>query len=117
VLFRFCATEEEARARVLELREKKQWPCYFFASDTTGEKDFEEFFTDSETVQWDRYNEIGVVRNDAAATPDLLKQFVNRIEEMRCTCEWTKESILSAFSDLLPNFSHNETGKNLDNRM
>jgi FlaA1/EpsC-like NDP-sugar epimerase len=43
-----CATEEEARARVDELAARRRWPCYFFKSDTTGEKDFEEFYTDQE---------------------------------------------------------------------
>jgi len=112
-----CESEDEARERVVELQKKRQWPCYFFASDTTGEKDFEEFFTDSESVEWQRYNEIGVVRNDAIADPEMLRQFINRIKEMRRACVWTKEDILSAFGDLLPNFSHRELGKNLDNRM
>jgi len=102
---------------VLELQKQRKWPCYFFESDTTGEKDFEEFFTDAESVEWERYQEIGVVHNDASSNPALLQQFVDRIEEMRRRRQWSKDDMLLAFGDLLPNFSHKEMGKNLDNRM
>ena len=112
-----CASEDEARGRVEELAAKRQWPVYFFTTDTTGEKDFEEFYTDSEQVDWDRYAEIGVVRNDALASPEELKAFEAHIAALRQRQEWTKQDLLDAFSRLLPNFAHKETGKNLDNRM
>ncbi len=112
-----CESEDEARGCVLELQKQRKWPCYFFESDTTGEKDFEEFFTDAESVEWERYQEIGVVHNDASSNPALLQQFVDRIEEMRRRRQWSKDDMLLAFGDLLPNFSHKEMGKNLDNRM
>ncbi len=112
-----CATEDEARGRVEELAVAKKWPVYFFKTDTTGEKDFEEFYTDSEQVEWDRYAEIGVVRNDAVAKPEQLQEFSTRIADMRSRQQWTKQELLEAFAVLLPNFAHKETGKNLDNRM
>lgn len=112
-----CDSEDEARQRVVELQKERKWPCFFFDSDTTGEKDFEEFFTDSESVDWQRYHEIGVVHNDATADPVSLQHFVNRIEAMRRRREWSKDDMLSAFGELLPNFLHKEMGKNLDNRM
>lgn len=112
-----CETEDEARQRVDELAAKRQWPCYFFATDTTGEKDFEEFYTDSEQVDWDRYAEMGVVRNDAVAESDELQSFVRRIADLRRRQQWTKQELLEAFGKLLPNFAHKETGKSLDNRM
>lgn len=112
-----CDTEDEARQRVDELAAKRQWPCYFFATDTTGEKDFEEFYTDSEQVDWDRYAEMGVVRNDAVAESDELQSFVRRIADLRRRQQWTKQELLEAFGNLLPNFAHKETGKSLDNRM
>jgi hypothetical protein len=54
---------DEARDRAEELIAKKQWPCYFFNSDTTGEKDFEEFFTDNEDLDMERFRTIGVIKN------------------------------------------------------
>ncbi|MFN7290346.1 MAG: hypothetical protein ACK5T6_07155, partial [Pirellula sp.] len=93
------------------------WPCYFFASDTTGEKDFEEFYTSSESVDWDRYSEIGVVKNELVVDRDKLLDFERTVQSMRLSHSWSKEDLLAAFSSLLPNFAHKETGKTLDNRM
>ena len=112
-----CESEEEARRRVDELAVQKKWPCYFFTTDTTGEKDFEEFYTDAEQVDWERYAELGVVRNDALAEPEQLAEFTARIDRLRTQETWTKAELLEAFAMLLPDFAHKETGKNLDNRM
>ncbi len=112
-----CGSEEEARSRVEELAAQKKWPVYFFRSDTTGEKDFEEFYTDSEEVDCDRYKEIGVVKNEMLVDSELLREFESTIHRMRQTHRWTKGELLEAFSKLLPDFAHKETGKTLDNRM
>jgi FlaA1/EpsC-like NDP-sugar epimerase len=112
-----CESEDEARARVEELAVQKKWPVYFFPSDTTGEKDFEEFYTDTEEVDWDRYKEIGVVKNELLVDAGLLREFEATLQRMRETHRWTKLELLEAFSKLLPNFAHKETGKTLDNRM
>ncbi|AMV31856.1 UDP-N-acetyl-alpha-D-glucosamine C6 dehydratase [Pirellula sp. SH-Sr6A] len=112
-----CETEEEARSRVEEFAAQKKWPVYFFPSDTTGEKDFEEFYTDTEEVDWDRYKEIGVVKNELLVDAGLLREFETTLQRMRETHRWTKGELLEAFSKLLPNFAHKETGKTLDNRM
>ena len=56
-------TEHEARDRAAELIASKRWPCYFFKSDTSGEKDFEEFFTESEILDMDRFINLGVIKN------------------------------------------------------
>lgn len=112
-----CASEEAARRRVDELSARGEWPCYFFASDTTGEKDFEEFYTASEQVDWDRYAEIGVVRNDATADRTALERFVDEIQTLRQRRRWSKAELVECFDRLLPNFAHHETGKYLDNRM
>ena len=100
-----------------ELASVKKWPCFFFKTDTTGEKDFEEFYTESEQVDWDRYAEIGVVRNDALAAPEDLDRFVETISRLRDRRSWSKAELLEAFAALLPHFAHKETGRNLDNRM
>ena len=112
-----CESEEDARSRVNELVASRKWPCFFFKTDTTGEKDFEEFYTSSEEVDWDRYAELGVVKNDATVDRKYLLDFSNTIDALRNAHEWTKEDLLDAFSKLLPNFAHKETGKSLDNRM
>jgi len=99
------------------LSSQKKWPCFFFKTDTTGEKDFEEFYTDAENVDWDRYSELGVVQNEAFAKKEQLESFEQRIVGMKESKTWSKIELLDAFSLLLPDFAHKETGKTLDNRM
>ena len=112
-----CSSEDEARDRAEELIAKKQWPCYFFKSDTTGEKDFEEFFTDAEDLDMDRFENIGVIRNQPDFDEVKLDEFMNGIKELRERAAWTKEDIYRLFIDQLPEFAHKETGKYLDQRM
>lgn len=112
-----CATEDEARDRAEELIAKKQWPCYFFKSDTTGEKDFEEFFTDKEDLDMARLEGIGVIRNEALFNSAQLDAFSRGIMTLRERRRWAKADIVELFFGLLPEFAHKETGKYLDQRM
>ncbi len=112
-----CETEEEARLRSSELIETRRWPCFFFKSDTTGEKDFEEFFTDQETLDMDRFQGLGVIKNEAHFDPGLLNHFTQTICKMRSHGTWDKLGIVTLFNEMIPGFEHKETGKYLDARM
>lgn len=112
-----CNSEEEARDLVPVLKEKRKWPCFFFKSDTTGEKDFEEFFTETEVLDVDRFKSIGIVKNTYKKSSDKLNVFLKGINSLEKTAAWTKKDLLDLFYLLLPEFNHYETGKYLDNRM
>lgn len=112
-----CASEEEARGRAAELIARKQWPVYFFASDTTGEKDFEEFYTDAETLDMQRFESIGVIKNEPVIDETRLEHFTQRIAEIRSGSTWDKPEIVELFNYMIPDFKHKETGKYLDGRM
>lgn len=112
-----CATEDEARARVSELKAHRKWPVYFFKSDTTGEKDFEEFYTDREMLDMTRFQSIGVIKNGPEYDEDVVSHFENSIKEMRACGRWTREALIDLFNATIPEFSHKETGKFLDGRM
>jgi FlaA1/EpsC-like NDP-sugar epimerase len=112
-----CDSEEEARGRTQELISAKRWPCYFFKSDTTGEKDFEEFFTDAEDLDLDRFASVGVIRNTATFNAEKLDCFQRGIMGLRDSGRWTKAQIVELFLDILPGFAHLETGKYLDQKM
>ena len=112
-----CVSEDEARYRAEELINKKQWPCYFFKSDTTGEKDFEEFFTSNEDLEMGRFEAVGVIRNQPEFEGDKLNNFMNGIESLKAEGTWTKDDIVKLYFSLLPGFAHKETGKYLDQRM
>jgi FlaA1/EpsC-like NDP-sugar epimerase len=112
-----CDTEDEARSGVDEYVGQKKWPCYFFDSDTTGEKDFEEFYTDREVLDMDRFANVGVIKNDAVFDHEKLGSFENGIFTMRDKGSWTKQELVDLFGILLPDFAHKETHKYLDQRM
>ena len=112
-----CESEDEARDRAEELIANKQWPCYFFKSDTTGEKDFEEFFTDAEDLDMERFETVGVIRNEPEFDEAKLNEFMKGIEALREKGTWGKEDIVKLYFSLLPEFAHKETGKYLDQRM
>ena len=112
-----CETEEEARNDIDALIAKKKWPCLFTASDTTGEKDFEEFFTDNEVLDMERFENLGVIKNDANFDSSKLENFTSKIVQMKTEQRWSKEEIISLFHGMLPYFGHKETGKYLDSKM
>ena len=112
-----CESEDEARDKAKELITKKQWPCYFFKSDTTGEKDFEEFFTDNEDIDLERFATVGVIRNQPDFDEAKLDVFIKGIEVLRDKGTWSKDDIVKLYFGLLPEFAHKETGKYLDQRM
>ena len=112
-----CATEDEARSRVTELKAVQKYPVYFFKSDTTGEKDFEEFFTANETVIMYRFESLGVIKNELIYDENLLQHFTSTIENMKKKGEWTRGELIDLFNEMIPNFNHKETGKFLDGRM
>jgi len=112
-----CASEDEARNRVDELLSQNKWPCYFFKSDTTGEKDFEEFYTDLEDLDMERFDSIGVIKNKIEYEEKKLDAFTDGISSLQDKKNWSKKDILNLFFNILPEFAHKETGKYLDQRM
>lgn len=112
-----CKDEDEARALAKTLPEEGKWPCLFTTSDTTGEKDFEEFFTDKETLDMDRFENLGVIKNEANFNNDLLNEFEKTINELKGKKAWSKDEIVKLFFKMIPDFGHKETGKYLDGKM
>jgi len=112
-----CSTEQEARDRSKELISSKHWPCYFFKSDTSGEKDFEEFFTANEALDMNRFRNLGVIKNEAHFNSNMLDNFLAVIHKLRMQETWEKAEIVDLFNEMIPDFDHKETGKYLDGRM
>ncbi len=112
-----CETEQEARELMKTLPQEKKWPCLFTNSDTTGEKDFEEFFTDTETIDVSKYHNLGVIKKDLEVVNENLDFFENQIFGMKAKRMWDKEEIVKLFQKMIPNFLHKETGKYLDGKM
>lgn len=112
-----CESEDEARELAKTLPAQGKWPCLFTSSDTTGEKDFEEFFTDKETLDMARFDNLGIIKNDPLYQQELLALFEQKIGQMKSDRQWTKEEIVQLFFTMIPDFGHKETGKYLDSKM
>jgi len=106
-----CETEEEARCSVQELRARNRWPCYFFDSDTTGEKQIEEFFMAGESLDLERFEDVGVIKKEALFDEGVLDAFTEAIEAMKRRGNWSRAELVNLFKTTLPCFDHLETKK------
>lgn len=112
-----CSSEDEARKLVQTLPQEGKWPCLFTESDTTGEKDFEEFFMEGETLDLERFENLGIVKSNLDFEDEKLNYFLESIHEMNESLSWTKSDLVELFHELLSDFDHKETGKYLDSKM
>jgi len=113
-----CGTEDEARGRAEELIARRKWPVYFFSSDTTGEKAYEEFFMGHETLDLARFQSLGVIKNQPEFDAAALDAFEAGIAAIRQSPgPWSKAEIVEEYLRVLPELSHEEKGKYLDSRM
>jgi FlaA1/EpsC-like NDP-sugar epimerase len=112
-----CSTEEEARELAQTLPEKGQWPCLFSISDTTGEKDFEEFYTENEVLDMERFQNLGIIKNDSINHREKIDYFTKAVQRMKSAGKWTKKEIVELFFEMIPNFAYIEKGKYLDAKM
>ena len=112
-----CESEDEARALSKTLPQKGEWPVLFFESDTTGEKDFEEFFTDTERLDMEQFKSLGIIKNEPLFDEELLNSFEHSIRAFKDKKAWSREEIVELFFKMIPDFGHKETGKYLDGKM
>jgi FlaA1/EpsC-like NDP-sugar epimerase len=111
-----CTSEQEAREKVGEAASTGKYPLYLFSSETSGEKLYEEFYTDSEQLDMDRYQALGIVKNAPRRTPEELDDIIHRLEKLFATAAG-KEDVVNVLKQMLPGFQHIETGLNLDQKM
>jgi len=112
-----CSSEEEARSLIDTLLLENKWPCLFTKSDTTGEKDFEEFFTDNEILDLKRFQNLGIIKNELEIEVEKIEYFEKSIKEKRTSLDWNKKEIVDLFFEMIPGFGHQEKGKYLDSKM
>jgi len=112
-----CSSEQEARDSVSELSKNGKWPCLFAESNTTGEKSYEEFYTENEILDLNKYEALGIVKNEQVFDDSKLSHFLSAVSNYRKTKRWTKEDLIELFHYMIPNFGHIETNKYLDSKM
>ena len=112
-----CNSEDEARELIKTLPEQRRWPCLFTKSDTTGEKDFEEFYTNKELLDMDRFLGLGVIKNELDYDEKQLNNFEDAIKQIKLNKNWDKKEIVNEFSKIIPEFNYQDKGKYLDGKM
>ena len=112
-----CHSENEARELIKNLPDKGSWPCLFTESDTTGEKDFEEFYTDREKLDMNRFKHLGVIKNEPEFNDEKLNYFESSIRNLRERHFWTKKEIIDQFLTINPEFDYKDLGKYLNCKM
>ena len=113
-----CATEDEAREKATQLKaNSNSYPVYFFESNTTGEKSFEEFYTDDEQLDVDSFSGLGVIKNTQRKSAEELMKIFSNLESAFNSETISKASVVQVLKAYLPNFDHIEKGKNLDQSM
>ena len=112
-----CKDENEARESVMVCKEKNQWPCYFTVSDTTGEKSYEEFYMPDETIDLDRFEKLGIVKNEPLFNNEKLNHFTSSIDAFKKDKSWNKGQIVELFREMLPELEYEDKGKYLDSKM
>lgn len=110
-------SDAEARINSADVYSRGGCPVYYFRSDTTGEKAFEEFFTDTERVNFDRFASLGVVEETDRRDMEEINAFFKELTDVFARQDFTKEQVVEVLKRFLPNFSHEELGRNLDQKM
>ena len=113
----FCENEQEAREYLLLAENSTDWPCYFFESDTTGEKDFEEFYTSDEIVNLSTYVDLGIIKNAEVSDNLGIISFIEKITELQREAVYDRSILVSLFNDTIHQLDHKETGKFLNDKM
>ncbi len=113
-----CETEKEACEKALLLDENTDtYPVYFFGSDTSGEKAFEEFFTEEEKLDVDNFINLGVIKNSKKRTISEIDSIFESLKVLFDKSEITKSEVVEILNEYLSNFQHIEKGKGLDQKM
>lgn len=113
-----CASDEEAIEKAVELQKgSKLYPVHYSESNTSGEKGFEEFFTEEEKVDMSRFDALGTIKDKEIPNVEKVNILFEKLEKAFENVDVTKEEIVSIIKEYLPNFEHIEMGKSLDSKM
>lgn len=113
-----CTSDDEAKRIAFErIENSENYPVVYFNSDTTGEKGYEEFYVPGEKLNMDRFSALGVIEETTHRSMIEVNEFFEDLENIFQKDDFTKAEIVDALKAFLPNFEHEEKGKNLDQKM
>lgn len=115
---RECRDDAEAKHMASAMKPgDREYPVVYFRSDTTGEKDFEEFWVEGESRDMDRFSSLGVILPGERRPKAEVENFLGRLQEVFDRPDFTKAEVVDCLREFLPNFEHEEKGRNLDQKM
>jgi FlaA1/EpsC-like NDP-sugar epimerase len=112
-----CTSDKQARQVASKLDETKPYPVYFFNSDTSGEKLYEEFFTETDELDLEHFQSLGIIKNARKVSISQIENCLNDLKNVMNSGPYDKMSIVKCLTKYLPDFQHIETGKSLDQKM
>jgi FlaA1/EpsC-like NDP-sugar epimerase len=113
-----CANDAEAKQYAAQMDyDNDTYPVVYFKSDTTGEKAYEEFYVPGEKINMERFKALGVVEETTRRPMPEVNAFFEKLEAIFHKDDFTKAQVVDAIKDFIPNFEHEEKGKNLDQKM
>ena len=113
-----CTNDAEAVAYAANMGyESETYPVVYFGSDTTGEKAYEEFYVPGEKIDMQRFQALGVVEQTTRHDMNEVDSFFEKLETIFQKEDFTKAQVVEAIKTFIPNFEHEEKGKNLDQKM
>ena len=113
-----CTSDEEAKRFAAEMPyDTSEYPVRYFASDTTGEKAYEEFFVPGEKINLDRFHALGVVEETSRRPIEEVDSFFETLENLFAKEDFTKAQVVETIKAFIPNFEHEEKDRNLDQKM
>ena len=113
-----CSSDEEAKQYAAKMDyDSDTYPVVYFKSDTTGEKAYEEFYVPGEKIDMQRFQALGVVEQTTRHDMKEVDAFFNKLEGIFQKDDFTKVQVVDAIREFIPNFEHEEKGKNLDQKM
>jgi len=113
-----CANDAEAVAYAASMDyDSENYPVVYFGSDTTGEKAYEEFYVPGEKIDMQRFQALGVVEQTTRHEMDEVNGFFDKLAGIFAKDDFTKAQVVEAIKEFIPNFEHEEKGKNLDQKM
>ena len=99
------------------MNDNSAYPVYFFKTDTSGEKLYEEFYSSEDEVNLNIYESIGVVTNSLKPSLSEMEETIKEIKTLFKRDSYKKEDVINIMNKILTNFNHIETGKSLDQKM
>lgn len=111
------SSEDEAKEYAAKMNPTDPYPVYFFSSDTSGEKSYEEFYTNEDTLNLTQFKSLGVIKNSPVFEKAKIENICSELKQVFSADNINKSDIVKTLNKHLPDFNHLETGKNLDQKM